>query len=320
MELPRPARFFPLAHGVYDVAAGLRPLGTDFGNGPADARVFLFDVNQPSYRAAKLRARAERLATYYPQPERLDAALSAAVTRFIAETLAREYPDFFALQASGERYELQSVLTGERFVFSAMGELLEQLTSVMPAYRDGFDAVASLLQEDIAIWKREGGPGGSEWLAAAHLCFPNHWAAEDKIGRAFNAVHGPVAGFERLAKAAPSLIDGIITKGPFVRFAWGVATDTELNHHPRAAFQGRQFDPAKPELYLRIERQTLHGFAREQGALFTIRTFFLNCATEISGVERSALCAAIRSMSPEALLYKGLSQTRDAVLAWLEAQ
>jgi len=316
MHLPLPARFFPLAHGVYDVAAGLRPLGTDFGNGSADARVFLLDQHQPHYRAAKLRARAERLETYYPQPDRLDADLRAAQGRFVAETLAREYPAWFILKSNAGGFELQSLLTRERFTFSAVGELLEQETEVKPAYRDGFDALASLLQEDLAVWKRDAGGG---WLAAVHLCFPNHWAAEDKIGRPFNAVHAPVAGFERLAKAAPSLVDGIITKGPFVRFAWGVATDTELNHHPRAAFQGRQFDPAKPELYLRIERQTLHGFAREQGSLFTIRTFFLNCATEITPSERAALCSAIRSMSPQSLLYKGLSQTRDAIIRWLEA-
>jgi len=315
MTLPSPARFFPLAHGTYDVAAGLRPLGTDFGNGAADARIFLFDTNQARYRASKLRARAERLDTYYPLPVRLDPELRGAATRFIAETLARESPQFFALKPDASGFELQSVLTQERFVFSAKSELLDQETNVAPKYRDGLDALATLVQEDVALWQRAA--DGAEWLAAVHLCFPNHWAAEDKVGHAFNAVHAPVAGFERLAKAAPSLIDGIITKGPFVRFAWGVATDAELNHHPRAEFQGRAFDPQKPELYLRIERQTLHGFAAQQGSLFTIRTYFLNCETELSASERAALASAIQSMTPESLVYKGLAQSREAVLEWL---
>jgi hypothetical protein len=277
--------------------------------------VFLFDANYARYREAKLRARAERLETYYPQPVRLDPELRGAAVRFIVETLARESPQFFALKTSADGFELQSALTQERFVFSAGGELREQETSVTPKFRDGLDALATVLQEDVAVWQRA--VDGSEWLAAVHLCFPNHWAAEDKVGRAFNAVHAPVAGFERLAKAAPSLIDGIITKGPFVRFAWGVATDAELNHHPRAALQGRQFDPQKPELYLRIERQTLHGFPKQNGSLFTIRTYFLNCATELSAPERAALASAIRSMTPESLVYKGLAQSREAVLEWL---
>jgi len=317
MTLPSPARFFPLAHGTYDVAAGLRSLGSDFGNGAADTRVFLFDANYPRYREAKLRARAERLETYFPQPVRLDPELRGAAVRFIAETLARESPEFFALKTDASGFELQSTLTQERFEFSVGGELREQETSVSPKYRDGLDALATVLQEDVALWQRAA--DGSEWLAAVHLCFPNHWAAEDKVGRAFNVVHAPVAGFGRLAKAAPSLIDGIITKGPFVRFAWGVATDAELNHHPRAAFQGRQFDPQTPELYLRIERQTLRGFPKQNGSIFTIRTYFLNCATELSAIERVALGSAIRSMTPEALLYKGLAQSRDAVLDWLKS-
>lgn len=316
MSLPAPARFFPLAHGTYDVSAGLRPLGTDFGNGAVDRNVFLIDANYPRYREAKLRSRAERLETYYPQPVRLSAELRGAAARFIGETLAREHERHFAMSDAAGGFEIRSTLTRERFVISNQGELLEQESTAAPAYRDGLDALATLLQEDIALWTRAA--DGSEWLAAAHLCFPNHWAAEDKVGRAFNVVHAPVAGFQRLAKAAPSLIDGMIAKGPFVRFAWGVATDAELNHHPRAAFQGRQFDPLKPELYVRVERQTLHGFQREQGSLFTIRTYFLNCATELNANERAALCAAIRSMSPEALIYKGLTQSRDAVLEWLK--
>src|SRR5690606_12959336 len=140
-----------------------------------------------------------------------------------------------------------------------------------PPYRDLFDALASQVQEDLSVWKRDttttmpdpqAGTGEfpREWMAAIHLCYANHWGAEEKIGRTFNHVHKPVAGFQKLAQAAPGLVEMMVSKGPFVRFAWGVATDRELNHHPKNEFQGRQFDPAKPELQLRIERQTLTSF------------------------------------------------------------
>jgi hypothetical protein len=109
----------------------------------------------------------------------------------------------------------------------------------------------------------------------------------------------------------------MVFKGPFVRFAWGVATDAELNHHPRNEFKGREFDPQNPELYLRIERQTITSFPFAGGALFTIRTYLLNCATEISPTERTALVSAIESMTPESLAYKGLERTREEIVRWL---
>ena len=331
MTLPEPARYFPLSSGRYEVAAGLRPLGTEFGNGAADDRIFQLDSNYPHYREAKLRARAERLETYYPKPSRLEEPLRRAVTKHIAETLAREYPDAFSCSSHAQGLTLSSRLTSETFMLNEDFELLRAESSVEPPYRDALDAFATLLQEDIAIWRRDP-ETNEEWLAAIHLCFPNHWAAEDKIGRSFNDVHKPVAGFERLARAAPSIVEGMVFKGPFVRFAWGIGTDRELNHHPRRQFgirnaefgmnsgavHGRRFNPAQPELCLRIERQTLTGFPFAGGSLFTIRTYFLDCATELSPAERAALISAIQSMTPESLAYKGLAESRDAVLKWLE--
>jgi hypothetical protein len=314
--LPPPARFFPLASGRYEVAAGLRPLGTEFGNGAEDGKTFLLDRNFKDYRDAKLRARAERLDKYYPEPSRLPDPLRGAAVKFIAESLARDYPGHFKLAAKPQGMSVTSLLTDEEFMLNEDRELLQARSGVQPPYRDALDAFATLLQEDIALWRRDP-ETDEEWLAAIHLCFPNHWAAEDKIGKPFNDVHAPVAGFGRLSRAAPSIVEGMVFKGPFVRFAWGLATDRELNHHPQNEFKGRQFDPQKPELYLRIERQTITSFPFAGGALFTIRTYFLNCATEISPAERAAVVSAIESMTPESLLYKGLAEARDLIREWL---
>jgi hypothetical protein len=184
------------------------------------------------------------------------------------------------------------------------------------------------VQEDLSVWKRDPEAkmhdeiagqtdAPKEWMAAIHLCYPNHWGAEEKIGNAFNHVHRPVAAFGKLAKAAPGLVEMMTFKGPFTRFAWGVATDTELNHHPKNGFQGRQFDPANPGLFLRIERQTLSSFADVGASLFTIRTYFLDGAKDLTGPERDALIRAIDSMSPESLVYKGMTKTKEPIKAWL---
>jgi hypothetical protein len=321
--LPRPPRYYPLAHGKYEVAAGLRPLGTDFGNGDTDRKVFQFDSEFPRYRRTKELARAERLEKYYPPFAELDEKAYFATVSFIIESLTKDWPEFFRLKSENARNILECVLTSERIVFDTDHRLVSA-TSVtggpVPPYRDLFDALASQVQEDLSIWKREGsGENAREWLGAIHLCFPNHWAAEDKIGNPFNRVHAPVAGFQKLAKAAPGLVDMMVSKGPFVRFAWGVATDRELNHHPANEFQGRLFDAAKPELDLRIERQTLTAFVEASASLFTIRTYFLDCEKDLSAEERDALDRAIDSMSAESLVYKGLTRTKGPIQAWLRS-
>ncbi|MEK7949303.1 heme-dependent oxidative N-demethylase family protein [Luteolibacter soli] len=312
-SLPVACRYFPLAHGKYEVAAGLRALGSESGNGATDAKVFQFDAEYPRYREGKLAARAEWLEKYHPQSVGLDDASSAEINRFIIESLARDWPEYFQLV---EGRALECALSSERIVFDE-GYRLISATQATPPYRDLFDALASQLQEDLAIWRRDpdGDPQG--WLAAIHLCFPNHWAAEEKIGKPFNAVHQPVAGFGKLAKAAPSLVGMMVEKGPFVRFAWGIGTDRDLNHHPGNEFQGRAFSTTVPVLELRIERQTLTSFPEAGASLFTIRTYFLDVAKEISGEEREALVSAIDSMTAESLAYKGLDGSKEAIKAWL---
>lgn len=272
------ARYVPFSHGKYEVAAGLKPLV---------GRLFEIDEDYDRYLAGKAAARREELTKYYPPVRPEDQPVVDQVAQWAADRLAQEYP-------------------GRAWPAPPTGN---------DAARDALDAIATRVQEDLAVLRRE---GAREWMAAIHLCFPNHWAAEDKVGRDFNAVHAPVAGFGKLARGKDGIVEMMVTKGPFVRFAWGVATDRELNHHPRNAFQGRAFDPARPELQVRVERQTLTPFPDLDASLFTIRTYFLDVASELSQDERTQLAAAIRSMSPEQLRYKGLSASRDPILTWIE--
>ena len=53
-------------------------------------------------------------------------------------------------------------------------------------------------------------PEKRDYLTAIHLCSPSHWAAEDKIGKDFTAIHQPVPGIERINRTAPSLVDAIL--------------------------------------------------------------------------------------------------------------
>ncbi len=313
--------YFPLESGRYEVKTGLHRLGTDFGNGDIDAKVFQLDASFDHYREVKLLARRERLSKYY-QVHRHSPAVAGVVASFIAQRLVREHEQHFALKRlPRKRFALSCELTRETLIFDADMHLVEADSAVQPPYVSSLDGLACQVQEDLAIIRLT----CHEWLSAIHLCFPNHWAAEAKIGRDFVAIHKPVPGMEKISAKADALVRAMIYKGPYVRFAWGLAADPRLNHHPETnggpQERDRQialFGRAQPELWLRVERQTSWGFPSVMATLFTIRTYFTNCE-EIRRcpMKSRKLLSAIESMNPDTLHYKRLFSAHTQILSWL---
>jgi len=177
-------------------------------------------------------------------------------------------------------------------------------------YPSLFDALCSQVEEDMAVCQIQ---GEQDWLAAIHLSAPNHWAPADKIGRPFGTVHGEVPGMEKLNQQYFKMLLTVIQKGPFSRFAWGISTDSRLNHHPipphgvgAKEWHGRSIGDGEGKIYVRVERQTLVGIPGCEAFLFTIRTYFYEIA-ELTAVEKNALMNAVDSMSPQSLEYKGLT-------------
>lgn len=321
-ELPRAARYFPLEKGLYEVAPGLRSLGFDFGNGAADARLFQFDTDFPLYRENKIACRRERLGKYVCEAE-FSEEKSEAVCRLIAGRLAEEYPGFFAWDG----HVFRSSLTGESFSFDVRMRLLDCEPTASPPYASAFDALCSLLQEDIAVVSRRADK--SDWLSALHLCAPSHWAAEDKIGKDFVFVHNPVPHIEKINKAAQGIVEAMIHKGPYVRFVWSFVTDQRLNHHPEPApgwdageWKGRSFArvEGRAPVHLRVERQTIFGLPAVESSLFGIRVSFIdgNAIWE-NPRENRLLRSALMSMSPESRVYKGVAHCFDEVIGWLDS-
>ena len=321
------ADYFPLDNGRYEVKPGLIPFGRDLGNGIADRMVFQFDDNFADYRQIKLAVRAERLSKYY-QICNYDHTVATAIARLIIHRLTQEHPQHFHIEhlASGD-IAFHSQLTNETLYLDTNWQLLQIQTSansVCPAYVSTLDALAAQIQEDLTVICRAA--DGSNWLSAVHLCYPNHWSAEEKIGKDFATIHTPVAGIEKINRRANAIVNTMIDRKPMVRFAWGLTTDTRLNHHPEPPanvslqqWHGRNFNPQHPRLYLRIERQVVWGLPECEAVLFTIRTYFRDCSVIKKDPElRSQLSSAIQSMTPESLTYKGLAETKDSILTWLE--
>lgn len=319
--------YFPLSEGRYEVKPGLFRFPHDFGNQGLDNDIFQLDADFSEFRAVKLAARAEHLDKYYCS-DNFTPSTMQAITSFTCQRLAQEHPLIFQLEQKGKQHLLHCRHSGESLIFDKAFSLqgVENQQSVSPCYQDGLDALACQLQEDIAVINI-GGLNG-EQVTALHLCFPNYWAAADKIGQGFIAAHAPVPGMDKINSTIKPLLDALLNKGPFVRFAWGLTTDTRLNHHPQPRagvaehlWQGRRFDMANPELYLRIERQTLHGFPDQRSVLFTIRTYFMAITALETGPDKiRALTLALESMPLKSLHYKGLRQDHQAILQWLTAQ
>src|SRR5688572_15095301 len=247
--------YFPPAAGRYEVKPGLVRFGRALDGGEADSHVFQIDASFPRYHRAKLAARAERPGKYF-QIHRFEPDVAATITRFIAARLTAEHPAHFSLKGD----QLHCGLTGDNVPLD-------------------FDALAMQVQEDLAAVSTE---GEKHWLSAVHLSFPNHWAAEDKIGKTFALIHQPVAGMEQMNRQADSLVRVMLeaTDG-LVRFAWGVTFDDLLNHHPQPPPGARRvhaFDASNPRAFLRVERQTVWGFPAVAAALFTIRTYLYDFA------------------------------------------
>lgn len=308
--LPSPAIYTPWTNGVYTVAPGLRPLGTDFGNGEADARIFQLDTELDKYQQSKRTALRERRGKYV-RGWKLSREVERAGIEFIVTRLAADYPDRFVADWEGDARVLES--EGKRWVLPAAGPETDS-----PA----LDLLMRLVQEDLAVVRTE---NGSDWVAYLHLCSPSHWAAEEKIGRSFFDTHMSVAGFEKVNAAAPGLVDAMVNKGPFVRFVWAVESDDRLNHHPEPPpgweadeWNGRDF--SKGQFWVRTERQVLQGLPEVGAALFTIRVNYLPQEFVLASEElRTTLIAGIESMSPESLEYKGLTRGKSDLLRLLGA-
>jgi len=299
-------KYLPFLDGKYSTAPGLTAMAK--AEHAADRLVFQLDEQYETYISNKSECRKEDIHKYYVEAD-LYGETAATVNRHIVRQLVAEYPAVFACESRHGHNTLHNIRTGESLQWAD-----DWIDIRHPGYLSLFDGLCSQVQEDMAICQLD---GDRDWLAAIHLSAPNHWSPAEKTGRPFGAVHGVVPGMEKLNQQYFRMLVTAVQKGPFFRFAWGLATDTRLNHHPDprpgfdpAAWQGRSVLAEGGQLYLRVERQTINGLPACNAFLFTIRTYFYTI-DELTDTEKKALFMAVESMSPESLEYKGLKGKSD---------
>jgi dimethylamine monooxygenase subunit A len=289
-------------------------LDADFGNGAFDQRIFQIDAVYPRFIENYDALRQAELLDRYVGENGLSNEVRTAVCRFVAKTLTHEYPTAFELHNRGDTNELHNHLLDETVTFDAA---FGYKTGGRWPYRDGMDALAAQIAEDLAVVQVDLA-NKTDRLAAVHVTAPSGWDPIEKLGGPFVAVHAPVThhaewldkvqtGFRNLAKSDK----------PVQRFGWGIANDDRLDHHPasgRYAGAGR-IDGSRP-LYVRVERQTLCGFPDVSAVLFTIRVH-TEAVAELPDAERRALHKAVTNMSPAERGYKGLTGDFEQILEQL---
>ena len=168
--------------------------------------------------------------------------------------------------------------------------------------------LAIQMQEDFVIHAMD---GEQDWMAYGHVSLPSGWKPEEKVGQQLRDLHAPIPGMK--LENSLQLVEAMVHSGPFERFIWSVVHEDKLNFHPDLPKQS--FNPLRPVLFIKVERQVTVGFPEAGGALFLLHESLI--PTEEIVVQ--ALFDAIRAMNPAEREYKGLQDCDLGLLPWLES-
>lgn len=174
------------------------------------------------------------------------------------------------------------------------------------------------LEPDLVVLAPEG--GGRMVVVAGCVCFPSYWRLTDKIGLPVDDVHGPVPGLNASLGTAINRYLSRMKRGScWLRANWGLAATPERNEHPDR-HKGRLETPVDFErVWVRREDQAILSLPASGGVLFGIRVVVRPLAELARSPEKARrLVQALRTMSAAMLQYKGLTEVREELVAFLD--
>lgn len=181
------------------------------------------------------------------------------------------------------------------------------------------EAVGLLTQEDWCVHLPD---ADGRWrLVAASVCFPTRWDLTQKIGRTVREIHAPVPGYdEQLGDAVDRFFGRLTPEAGVWRLNWNLLDDPALFQPVRDHRSGAvAVDEVGQRIWLRVERQALVRLPVSGATVFSIRVhqdpLDVLCA-EVEAVER--VRGTLRALPPDAVAEKGLVDSFDAILAWLD--
>ena len=198
---------------------------------------------------------------------------------------------------------------------------LHAACALVPVTPDGLEPLAAArsfglgCSDDLVVLRRRGDRATCELLAVA---FPSGWPPRERAGADLVRLHAPVADGDRLRAASRALSEAALTKGPYRQHVWGFEPDGRLDRDPSAPDATGYGCPDPAHWWMRVEAQTTIPLPHLSRALFLIRPYLVPLVDLAAG-QRHTLAAAVASMSPAALDYKGIAQIRDNMINWLRS-
>lgn len=160
-------------------------------------------------------------------------------------------------------------------------------------------------------------------LVAGHLCFPNAWSLDEKLGRSFLEIHAPVPGFaESIGTASQKLMERLKPGRPVERLNWAIKATAQLDlTNPWAVWEAEQkalvtAENAGARCYLRVERQTLSLLPETKSVLFTLHTYVQAMET-LTSLQLQRVRGVVATCPDEMLAYKGIAPFAAPLRAWL---
>ena len=230
------------------------------------------------------------------------AAAASELLALLAAHLPQHHPEIY--RRAGDR--LSNRVTGESW-------------DVARPELHPLDLAGRLVQEDLCLLESA---GDAYRLVAASLCSPARWRLADKLGHPLAEIHAPVAGYAAKLAAPVDRFFSTLKPGRLVwRLNWSI-------HDDPAPFQPVAPPPklitaasAGEQLWLRVERQTLHRLPASQAVVFTIRTHITRLDAAIrDGTAAAELAAALRDMPEDSRRYKRIAPIAAPLLQWLDAR
>jgi dimethylamine monooxygenase subunit A len=233
---------------------------------------------------------------YFPRDDQYARYLAAKAR------ILQQYPTRTASDVKNEA-EANELELARRFIVETMaGEGYGDVSGL------ALPELAPSLCEDFAVLTRS---QDGDRVLFLHACFPSGWRPEQVLGQSFVGI----PSIDQVTRKASSLVDAMLSRGPYVRFVWTISADEELDHHPEHGTRAA-WSESTPRGYLRVERQTLVPLPGHVSSLFLIRTYLYGF-DELTLPHRETLLRALQQMPPEILRYKGLENALPRALELL---
>ncbi len=311
---PAAIRRFPLpfAQDEYMYSVNIEP----HLPGPRDSVLqFAFDVDE--HYVAECR---ERELVLEEDPRRFQALphmMSAQwdCLELIMDAFARDYPAYFSLSKSGNRWRWvnRPLNLDDSFIFGD--------ATTLP--RAPLEYITRQAQGDFVLMdQRE----GDLWIEAGMVTTQADWSLDFDLGMTFKEWHGPVPlahemnVFDRALKYLLNLRLG----EPVRRLNWTMTVhprlDTSPENYPHWGPDRTRVtaENAGDLVHLRVELQGLWRLPRSNAIVFGIRCYLIS-VRELASIPKWArrVHRVLKGLHPALVDYKGLTRYRDAVVEWL---